>query len=442
MIGLLLLLVVGQVDGQLTSYPRVREVGARQRGRENVTFAQFEAFPANGRGTAGVCSTTSPTGARGETLTFTRASSAICTKTATGGLATTGIANGDLVSLTNNQPRVEYDSQGVLGLLVESARTNSLLRSEQLDNAAWTKLGAGGPAAPTVTADFAVAPDGTTTADRVQVNACAGAATASVVFQDYTGTAATWAGAPYIKGNGTSGSISVYYYDATAGAGTAIQCSFVAATWTRCVGLTRAFANVTHRFGMGCINDAVITGSTNTGAVDVLVWSSQSEAGAYTTSYIPTVAAAATRSAEQAEFTLSSHTLSAPFSFAATTSLPAGLPTNARLHGAVGPSGLATYIDSFLSAGTWVADSTQVTPNNLITAQTTTASSTVRAATYHDGTNFAGCLNSACSTAARALSDLASVTVLRVGEYSSASGTVDGVQSRLCYQPGDPSRCR
>lgn len=43
---------------------------------QRVRAVDFEAFPASGAGTFGPCSTTAPTGARGETLTFTRASAA------------------------------------------------------------------------------------------------------------------------------------------------------------------------------------------------------------------------------------------------------------------------------------------------------------------------------------------------------------------------------
>lgn len=51
---------------------------------------------------------------------------------------------------------------------VLSSRINLLTKSEKFDDAAWTKGGAGTGSVPIVTADYAVAPDGTTTADRVQ----------------------------------------------------------------------------------------------------------------------------------------------------------------------------------------------------------------------------------------------------------------------------------
>jgi len=48
------------------------------------------------------------------------------------------------------------------------ARYNLLTYSEQFDNAAWTKFAAGAAVAPVVTANAGTAPDGTTTADRIQ----------------------------------------------------------------------------------------------------------------------------------------------------------------------------------------------------------------------------------------------------------------------------------
>ena len=64
-------------------------------------------------------------------------------------------------------PRLVYDPVTLAsqGILVEEARTNSALRSAELDNATWSK------AALTVTADQYVAPDGTTTMDRVTASA-------------------------------------------------------------------------------------------------------------------------------------------------------------------------------------------------------------------------------------------------------------------------------
>lgn len=70
-------------------------------------------------------------------------------------------------------PRIEWTDPVTAGvfdtptLLLEDARTNLLLRSEEFDNAAWTKTRA------TISANADTAPDGTTTADRLVEDATA-----------------------------------------------------------------------------------------------------------------------------------------------------------------------------------------------------------------------------------------------------------------------------
>lgn len=67
-------------------------------------------------------------------------------------------ADGVMQSAAINAPR--FQSQGgSRGLLIEQQRTNYLLRSQEFDNASWTKDNS------TVTANAIAAPDGTTTAD-------------------------------------------------------------------------------------------------------------------------------------------------------------------------------------------------------------------------------------------------------------------------------------
>ena len=62
-------------------------------------------------------------------------------------------ASGLIESVAANVPRIDYTGGGCGSLLVEPAATNLLLRSEEFDNAYWTKANT------TISADAAVAPD-------------------------------------------------------------------------------------------------------------------------------------------------------------------------------------------------------------------------------------------------------------------------------------------
>lgn len=253
-------------------------------------YAFFEAFPSTGAGTNGVCSTTAPTGVKGEVLTFSRASNATCTKTASGGLATTGIADGDLVVMSSNQPRVMYDSAGTLGLLVEATRTNSTLMSQEIDNVSWTSVNSvvGNP---TVTANFAVAPDGTTTAERLEIPATSG--TQFSLRRQVNGCpASTVTPSFYIKGNGSSGTVAI---TDPAGGASCQLCTYVAGSWSRC-----SYANRTGTTIYIGNDSADCAGNPAFGAADVFIWGAQCEAGAYATSYIPTTTIAVARAAEAA----------------------------------------------------------------------------------------------------------------------------------------------
>jgi hypothetical protein len=108
--ALLLILIASSALGQgrFDRFNQRTDQGRSTRGFEQSSYAFFEFAPASGAGMGTACACTTPTGAKGEALTFTRAGDATCSKQ---GLATTGIANGDLVACTGNQPRVESSIQ-------------------------------------------------------------------------------------------------------------------------------------------------------------------------------------------------------------------------------------------------------------------------------------------------------------------------------------------
>ena len=67
-----------------------------------------------------------------------------------------------------NEPRFDHDPDTLesLGLLIEESRTNIALYSQEFNNVYWNKSGGGNPGT-AVTANQAVAPDGTITADYI-----------------------------------------------------------------------------------------------------------------------------------------------------------------------------------------------------------------------------------------------------------------------------------
>lgn len=231
------------------------------------------------------CTCTAPTGVHGELLTLTRGSSGTCFRHGT----LSGIANGDLVTCSSGQARVMPggDGSGVVGLLNEGSRTNDMLWSNDITNAAWPAEGGGNDC--TKTADAAIGPDNTTTADRVQC-----ASTGTGVYQAINQIAVTHNPASvstFLRGNGTSGTIDVC---TSGGAYSCTPCTFVPTSWTRCLRENQNIAG--GRIYIG--NMTALNGGTARAAADFFIAYSQSEAGAFASSPIATTTAAASRAGE------------------------------------------------------------------------------------------------------------------------------------------------
>lgn len=79
--------------------------------------------------------------------------------------------NAKLATFLANVPRVTYDPSTMLcmGYLIEPSATNITLRSEELDNAQWAKVGA------TISANAIAAPDGAITMDKIVEDSSSGA---------------------------------------------------------------------------------------------------------------------------------------------------------------------------------------------------------------------------------------------------------------------------
>lgn len=391
----------------------------------------LEFAPPEGTGMTAACACATPTGSKGEVLTFTRASSGTCL---TGGTVT-GIANGSMVTCTDNQPRVMPggDGTGGPGLLMESARTNLALRSQELENAVYVNFVGTGGTNPVVTANAAVAPDGTTTADRHQF-ADSPSPKASMRAQTLLGGAGHGVCSVFLKGNGTAGTMYLVKYNSGAGTFDVALCSYNAFTWTRCATLAVNAAATVGNCYFG--NDGTGQFGTNLGAIDVFLWGLQFEAGTSASSYVSTAGASVTRAAETATFPIAAGLVNTAGSTAATVLLQtvsaasggmvtfaaANRPLRADFSGAAGFSVRDGPTEVFRANG--ATANTAVRGYSFWSAATQTIGTpTGQTAGVFDGDMMAGAVT------------------LEIGNNAGGAGALGGVIKQVCLDP-NPARCR
>jgi hypothetical protein len=204
-----------------------------------------------------------------------------------------------IVSLAG--PRFTHDTDGTaLGLLVEPAATNLLLRSQEFDNAWWTK------GASTISANAAVAPNGETTADKLVESGTTSAftvqrppaVTGSHTFSVFAKAAErTWLS---MRFTGTTNS-DAYFNLSTGAVGTSSGCTASVVDfgdgWYRCI-VTATVAGIGDQVVIrlaSANNTALYAGDGSSGAY---IWGAQIEAGSVATSYIPTFGVTRSRSAD------------------------------------------------------------------------------------------------------------------------------------------------
>jgi hypothetical protein len=230
----------------------------------------------------------------------------------TGDIATDYIATTTAVSVgpVSGLPRLDYLNSSCPRLLLEGQRTNLFTFSENFDNAAWTKSNS------TITANATTSPDGYVNADKLIGNA----GTFSPLTSRNTGGVTAGAGYTLSVFAKKSGYNFIYLQEASVGNGIAwfnlengtvgtkqIDISSSKITdygngWYRCE-ITFNQVGTTNRTVFGVSNANNVTSFVNDGTSGILIYGAQLEAGAYATSYIPTLSTSVTRVADAASKT-------------------------------------------------------------------------------------------------------------------------------------------
>jgi hypothetical protein len=363
--------------------------------------------------------------------------------------------------ITNYIPVLETAAAGVarfdhnpttgesLGLLIEEQRTNLWVRSDDFANASWTKVRA------TIESNVIIAPDGTLTGDKFVASTDASAT--HFIRQDVAVTSGTsYTQTVYAKAGEYTQIVlgfdadSSQFADAKAvftltgngsistitGTFAATSITLVGNGWYRCQVTAAATATVTAIFRV-----YAATGGTNSftgdGYSGIYIWGAQLEAGAFPTSYIPTVAATVTRNADAASMTGANFT--SWFNNGEGTIYVESISPNSfsRIQASINDGTNNNKIEPALSSGNFYLLGVNVAGaavGSATTANTATANTASKTAGAYRVNDFAVSLN-AGTVATDTSGTLPIVDRMFIGQRTAGSVSINGTIKKIAYYP-------
>ena len=193
---------------------------------------------------------------------------------------------GLIETVGNGIPRIDFLGNTQGALLLEPQRTNAITNSSEFGSTGWGFVTTGTALAPIVTDDYAISPDGTQNAQRIQFNLGGGTSISDrTVIRQNIGSQTGWFLSVWMKSTNGEEQEVLWHTNSDSNA-TTITGEWQRFTFSR-NGVNNSWAGLGLRGSNSTVNTA-----------DILVYGFQVEQGSYATSYIPTYGATSTRLAD------------------------------------------------------------------------------------------------------------------------------------------------